>query len=234
MTMLDPLGDGISRVEHLDHMGDDLRVVNAARISFDRESHLECDETGQWLQEQDEKLIGFLAEHEHVSPFFHPQICLRITMPSFLAHQWWRSTVGVCRSEVYRRYVVAEPECYLPTTWRPRAANPKQGSGPSELDPGQQADLSAKVEKLHREIKALYRQALEGGVAPEMAQMILPQSTYTRWIETGSLHYFVRAHHLHTGPMAQRELTRYAEAVGRIVSELFPVSWKALSGCSAD
>jgi thymidylate synthase (FAD) len=73
---------------------------------------------------------------------------------------------------------------------------------------------------------------LEAGVAPEIAQMMLPQSTYTRWIETGSLHYYRRVHYLHTGAKAQRELTLYAEAVGSIVSELFPVSWKALSDCS--
>jgi len=229
MMTLDPLGDGISRVEHLDHMGDDLRVVNAARISFDRESHLVCDETGQWLQEQDEKLIGFLAEHEHVSPFFHPQVCLRITMPSFLAHLWWRSTVGVCRSEVYRRYVVAEPECYTPRQWRPRSQPLQDDGGARELDADHNAAVSERVEQLQQQIRTLYVQLVQEGVAPEMAQMILPQSTYTRWIETGSLHYFVRAHRLHTGPMAQRELTLYAEAVGRIVAGLFPVSWKALS-----
>lgn len=229
MMTLDPLGDGISRVEHLDHMGDDLRVVNAARISFDRESRLECDETGRWLQEQDEKLIGFLAEHEHVSPFFHPQICLRITMPSFLAHQWWRSTVGVCRSEVYRRYVASEPDCYLPPQWRLRPQHLKEGSGTGELSLERNTALSAGVERLYAEIKTLYAQMLEDGVAPELAQAILPQSTYTRWIETGSLHYFVRAHRLHTGPMAQRELRLYAETIGQIVAGLFPVSWKALS-----
>lgn len=229
MMTFDPLGDGISRVEHLDHMGDDLRVVNAARISFDRESHLECDDTGQWLQDQDEKLIGFLAENEHVSPFFHPQICLRITMPSFLAHQWWRSTVGVSRSEVYRRYVVAEPECYQPPHWRLRAQQPKAGSGTGELSAERQAALSVEVERLYRDIRTLYGQMIQEGVAPELAQAVLPQATYTRWIETGSLHYFVRACGLHTGPMAQRELRLYAEAVGEIVGGLFPVSWKALT-----
>ncbi len=227
MKKVDPLGDGISSVEYVDHMGDDLRVVNAARISFDKQSRFEVDETGFWLSPEDGRLIGFLAEHRHVSPFFHPQICLRIEMPAFLAHQWWRSTVGVCRSEVYRRYVISEPDCYQPKTWRLRGKAAKEGR--AQLDEGKANELSARIAKLQQEVKDLYREAVELEVAPELAQMILPQSTYTHWIETGSLHYYARIHALQTGQAAQRELTLYAEAVGQIISELFPVSWKALA-----
>ncbi len=228
MKKLDPLGDGLSGVEYVDHMGDDLRVVNAARISFDKQSRLEVDETGYWLAPEDGKLIGFLAEHRHVAPFFHPQVCLRIEMPVFLAHQWWRSTVGVCRSEVYRRYVVSEPDCYLPKTWRLKgsAAN---GSA-DRLDDAGTADLSARIERAQQLLKELYREAVDRDVAPELAQMLLPQSTYTRWIETGSLHYYARVFALQTGSAAQPELTRYAEAVGQVLAGLFPVSWKALTG----
>lgn len=221
MKKFDPLGDGISSVEYVDHMGDDLRVVNAARISFDKQSRMQVDETGHWLAAEDQKLIGFLAEHRHVSPFFHPQVCLRIEMPIPLAHQWWRSTVGVCRSEVYRRYVVSEPNCFLPKTWRLRGGG--QLAGPDATE------FSAKVERAQQMLKDLYREALAQNVVPELAQMMLPQSTYTHWIETGSLHYFARVFALQTGPAAQPELTLYAEAVARIVSELFPVSWKALA-----
>jgi thymidylate synthase (FAD) len=227
MKKFDPLGDGLSSVELVDHMGDDLRVVNAARICFDKQSHLEVDETGYWLSPEDGKLIGFLAEHRHVSPFFHPQVCLRIEMPSFLAHQWWRSTVGVCRSEVYRRYVVSEPDCYLPKTWRLKGS--MEATTNQRLDEAASRDLSTRIEQVQQQINALYREALAMNVAPELAQMILPQSTYTHWIETGSLHYYARVHALQTGAAAQPELRRYAEAVAQILSDLFPVSWKALT-----
>lgn len=227
MKKVDPLGDGISSVEYVDHMGDDLRVVNAARISFDKQSRFEVDETGFWLSPEDGRLIGFLAEHRHVSPFFHPHICLRIEMPAFLAHQWWRSTVGVCRSEVYRRYVIAEPDCYQPKTWRLR--NKAATEGRAELEDAQANAFSARIAKLQQEVKDLYREAVDMEIAPELAQMILPQSTYTHWIETGSLHYYARIYALQTGQAAQREVTLYAQAVGQIISELFPVSWKALT-----
>lgn len=228
MRKLDPLGDGLSNVEYIEHMGDDLRVVNAARMSFDKQSRLQADETGSWLSREDGKLIDFLAEHRHISPFFHPQVCLRIEMPVCLAHQWWRSTVGVCRSEVYRRYVVSEPDSYVPTAWRLKDQSAKQGS--ATLDAATAAELSAKFEQIHAQIKDLYRETLGLGVAPELAQMILPQSTYTHWLETGSLHYYARIYALQTGSAAQPELSLYANAVADILAELFPVSWKALMG----
>lgn len=227
MKKLDPLADGLSGVEYVDHMGDDLRVVNAARISFDKQSRLQVDETGFWLSPEDGKLIGFLAEHRHISPFFHPQICLRIEMPEYLAHQWWRSTVGVCRSEVYRRYVVSEPDCYLPKVWRLKGRAAAGTSG--YLEQEKAAGLSAKVAELHQRMKDLYREAVDMDIAPELAQMLLPQATYTRWLETGSLHYYARIYALQTQAAAQPELSRYAEAIGQIVAELFPVSWKALT-----
>lgn len=230
MRKLDPLGDGLSNVEYIEHMGDDLRVVNAARMSFDKQSRLQADETGSWLSREDGKLIDFLAEHRHISPFFHPQVCLRIEMPVCLAHQWWRSTVGVCRSEVYRRYVVSEPDCYVPATWRLKDQMARTDNG--ALDAGTAAKLSTKYEQLQAQIKDLYREALDLGIAPELAQLILPQSTYTHWLETGSLHYYARVYALQTGSAAQPELSLYAQAVAEILAELFPVSWRALTCAS--
>jgi thymidylate synthase (FAD) len=227
MRKIDPLGDGLSTVAYIEHMGDDLRVVNAARMSFDKQSRLQADETGSWLSREDGKLIDFLAEHRHISPFFHPQVCLRIEMPVCLAHQWWRSTVGVCRSEVYRRYVVSEPDCYLPRTWRLKNRTPNEAQG--VLDPAAAAALTAKFEQIQSQLTDLYRETLGLGIAPELAQLILPQSTYTHWLETGSLHYFARIYALQTGAAAQPELSLYAKAVAEILAELFPVSWKALT-----
>ncbi len=228
MRKLDPLGDGLSNVEYLEHMGDDLRVVNAARMSFDKQSHLQADETGSWLSPEDVRLVDFLAEHRHISPFFHPQVCLRIEMPVCLAHQWWRSSVGVCRSEVYRRYVVSEPDCYLPASWRLK--NQTANASGATLEPTKAAELAARFAHVQAQIKDLYRDTLNLGVAPELAQLVLPQSTYTHWLETGSLHYYARVYALQTGSTAQPELSLYAQAVGEILAELFPVSWKALKG----
>ncbi|HUL12507.1 MAG TPA: FAD-dependent thymidylate synthase [Methylococcaceae bacterium] len=223
----DPLDDGISCVQYVDHMGDDLRVVNAARASFDKESRYECDETGKWLLEEDKQLIEYLAGHEHISPFFHPQICVRINMPLFLARLWWRSTVGVCRSEVYRRYVTSKPQFYSPPSWR-RKANNAEDAMEETLEPAAAKAFSEQVESFYRQVQAMYAEALRLNIAPEIAHMILPQSMYTSWIETGSLYYFARVCGLQSSQSAQKELRLFAESVGKIALQLFPVSWAAL------
>lgn len=226
----DPLNDGNSCVEYIDHLGDDLRVVNAARVSFGKQCNFEFDETGKWLLDQDAQLIAYLAEHEHISPFFHPQICLRIAMPVFLARQWWRSTVGVSRSEVYRRYVWSEPKLFGPKHWRLRPNDPGQDSDSDEemLDADLAAKFANRVDEFYEKASELYREAIDLGITTEMANMLLPQSMYTSWIETGSLHYFARIRSLHACKSAQGEICLYTDAIRDIASRLFPVSWAAL------
>ena len=109
-------------VERLEVFGNDLTVVNAARVSFAKESHE--------FSEQDGKLIRYLAKHNHVTPFFHPQIRMRIKMPIFVAREWYRHQIGFARNEVSRRYVDSPPECYVPNAQdiRARDSNKKQGS----------------------------------------------------------------------------------------------------------
>ena len=202
-------------------MGDDLMVVNAARVSFHKES--------KQMTTGDTKLIQYLAKHEHISPFFHPQIQFRIKMPIFVAREWYRHQIGFSRNEVSRRYVDSEPECYIPEpeNIRARDSNKKQGSKDTPVEQSHAAYemMSSAIGVAMTEYKSL----LDIGVAPEIARMILPQSMYTEFIETGSLAAYARLYQLRTSPDAQREIQEYAKAIGTLLSEKFPVSWAALT-----
>lgn len=204
--------------------GNDLTVVNAARVSFAKES---VD-----FSEQDEKLVKYLAKHNHVSPFFHPQLRFRFKMPIFVAREWYRHQIGFARNEVSRRYVDSKPECWIPTPMQIRERDPKlkQGSKPTEVD---DSDTVHQLIKTHTEVNVmLYEDLLSRGVAPEIARCILPQSMMTEFIETGSLAAYARLYNLRTDPTAQREIRDYAEMIGKIIEPLFPVSWKALTSAS--
>lgn len=204
--------------------GNDLTVVNAARVSFAKES---VD-----FSEQDGKLVKYLAKHNHVSPFFHPQLRFRFKMPIFVAREWYRHQIGFARNEVSRRYVDSKPECWIPTPMQIRERDPKlkQGSKPTEVD---DSDTVHQLIKTHTEVNVmLYEDLLSRGVAPEIARCILPQSMMTEFIETGSLAAYARLYNLRTDPTAQREIRDYAEMIGKIIEPLFPVSWKALTSAS--
>jgi thymidylate synthase (FAD) len=211
-------------MELLDVFGNDLTVVNAARVSFAKES---TEFSGA-----DEKLIKYLAKHNHVSPFFHPQLRFRFKMPIFVAREWYRHQIGFARNEVSRRYVDSTPECWIPSPDQIRERDPKlkQGSKETQVD---NADEIHQLMKTHTEVNVmLYEDLLSKGVAPEIARCILPQSMVTEFIETGSLAAYARLYKLRTDPGAQREIRRYAEMIGEIIEPLFPVSWKALTSAS--
>lgn len=215
----DPLKDGISSVQLVDHMGSDLSVVNAARVSMAKE-HTELDTL------TDPKLISYLATHKHWTPFSHPQVQLRIKMPIFIARQWFKHMVGFTRNEVSRRYVDDTPELYIPTEWRGRAESVKQGSSDEVVNVG-----LLMVEHTDYWIATLdtYKDLLDKGVCPEQARMVLPQSMYTEFIETGSLAAYARLASLRLDPHAQKEIQWYAQAIDKVMSELYPVSWEALT-----
>lgn len=130
------------KVEYIDHMGSDLTVVNSARVSFDKESEWETvDDTSRnhitpikVLKESDKKLINYLANHKHTSPFRHPQATFRVSASIFVARQLVKHQVGMSWNEVSRRYVDSEPEFYAPTEWRKRAEDKKQGSSDDTVD----------------------------------------------------------------------------------------------------
>lgn len=209
-------------VEYLDHMGSDLEVVNAARVSFDKESDWEPDKI---LSEKDSKLIDYLAKHTHWSPFSHCYLKFRIKAPIFVARQLQKHTVGLAWNEVSRRYVDSEPEFYFPDTWRAKAENVKQGS--EGLIPNQE-NWTELVKYNISETVLDYLLAIKGGMCPEQARMILPQNTMTEWIWSGSLAAFARVVKLRTDPHSQYETSLVAHGIKYHLDNLFPVSTKAL------
>lgn len=216
---LDPLGDNISSVDLIDVMGNDLRVVNAARVSF-----------AKWkdeFDESDKKLLKYLAAHNHWTPFSHPQLCFRITAPLFVAREWFRHTVGFTRNEVSGRYVTTEKKFFVPKQWRLQSKSKKQGSD-GDIANLDNAKWKAKIKGLNAITLYQYNQMVTQGIAGEQARMILPQSMYTSWIETGSLYAYARLCKLRISPDAQQECRNYAEAVDELILPCFPNSWSVL------
>jgi thymidylate synthase (FAD) len=222
---------------YIDHMGSDLSVVNAARVSFGKKS--ECEDTrwvemGDWsgdmpvVNERDTKLIKYLAKHKHISPFGHCFASFHVKAPVFVARQLVKHKF-LRWNEISRRYVDDEPEFYVPDQWRGRSADKKQGSdGVVELEEfttksGHYPYYSS--EELCLEV---YAKLLEQGVAPEQARMVLPQSTMTEWYWSGSLDAFASVCNLRCKPDTQLETRLVAEQIDEVMAELFPVSWEAL------
>jgi thymidylate synthase (FAD) len=208
-------------VELLEVMGNDLMVVNAARVSFAKES--------TEFKDQDAKLIKYLATHNHTSPFFHPQIQFRIKMPLFVAREWYRHQIGFSRNEVSRRYVDNLPECWVPEPDDIRERDPKLKQGSKETASPYSEEIHLQMNHVTEYVIKIYVNMIENNVAPEIARTILPQSMYTEFIETASLAAYARLYKLRTSPDAQREIQKYARMVGDELSKKFPVSWAALT-----
>jgi len=202
--------------EYVDHMGTDLTVVNAARVSFDKHS--------TELTDGDAKLINYLARHKHWTPFGHPMITLRLKAPVFVRTQLFKHKVGFTENEVSRRYVDSEPEFYMPAVWRGRPKNGmKQGSDDQEI-----LIAEDRAKEVYDFCLNHYHGMLADGVAPEQARMVLPQSMYTEWYWTGSLAAYARMCGLRLDPHAQAETREIAQMCADIIQPLFPVSWEAL------
>lgn len=216
------------KAEYISHMGTDLTVVNAARVSFDKRSEYDYDPYNDLyvLSHQDQKLISYLAKHKHWTPFAHPQITVHVKAPLFVARQLGKHQVGMVWNEVSRRYVDSEPEFYTPDGWRKRAENVKQGSS-DELANGQLNKFALYNSLLERAID-IYESLIGGSVCPEQARMVLPQSMYTEWYWTGSLSAFARVCKLRLDPHTQKETRDVTQQISDIIKPLFPVSWKAL------
>lgn len=217
-----------SVVELIDSMGTDLTVVNAARVSFDKESSWGEHGEIKWLVEKDIKLIKYLAKHNHWSPFAHTSIQLRVTAPIFVARQLVKHQVGGVWNEVSRRYVDDEPTFYFPDVWRKRADNVKQGSSAEVLTTAHNY-IDSEMLAVCRQALESYNKALINNVAPEQARMILPQNTMTSWYWTGSLMFFHRVYKQRIDEHAQKETQEVAQQIGDICKQLFPVSWGALT-----
>lgn len=211
-------------VELVDSMGDDLRVANVARVSFNK-----------WKEEFDNKdarLIDYLAAHEHSSPFRHTAISIRCKVPVFLARQLGKHQAGLSWNEVSRRYVDAGIEYYVPDYWRSRPADGiKQGSGGKLVKYEScwgfdyiEEDYAAHLEDCIR----LYSNMVDEGVAPEMARMVLPQSMMVDYIWTGNLLAFFHVYRLRAGEGAQVEARDFAEKLKAVIEPIFPYCWRAL------
>jgi thymidylate synthase (FAD) len=222
---------------YIDHMGSDLSVVNAARVSFGKQSEWEVDYdndmfTGEnVLSERDAKLISYLAKHKHLSPFGHAFASFHVKAPIFVARQLVKHKF-LRWNEISRRYVDDEPEVYLPNVWRGKSKDKKQGSDDTvsidvtwyDRDDGYN---SWPEDSWFIALEA-YQKMLELGVAPEQARMVLPQSTMTEWHWSGSLDAFAAMCRLRCASDTQYETRVVADNISEKMGELFPVSWQAL------
>ena len=213
-------------VTYKGHMGNDLTVVNAARVSFGKESEWDYEESDaysfkQHMKAKDEKLIRYLAKHKHISPFGHCFASFHIKAPVFVARQLVKHKF-LRWNEISRRYVDHEPEFYVPTEWRGRSADKKQGSEGI-------VELGDVLEETHGQALVTYQELLNKGVCPEQARMVLPQSMMTEWYWSGSLDAFADMCNLRCKPDTQAETRFVADAISEEMEKLFPVSWEALT-----
>ena len=211
----------------VDHMGTDLSVVNAARVSMAKESEWEWPTLDQEvLPEKDAKLIKYLSEHNHWTPFGHAFATFRIKTPIFIARQLVKHQVGLCWNEVSRRYVDEEPEFWFPNSLRERPVGSiKQGSGGNHWASRQWLSL---LHQRCEETLTVYKNMIGDCVAPEDARIILPLNTHTEWIWSGSLAAWGRVCKLRISPHAQHATRELAEKISDAMTKLFPVSWSAL------
>jgi len=205
-------------VELIDSMGSDLSVVNAARVSFGKRK--------TEMSAGDEKLIKYLAKHNHWSPFAHAQIQFRIKAPIFVARQLVKHQVGLVWNEISRRYVDTDVEFYEVDKWRGKPIDKKQGSGDTLEDKHGICQWSKT--KIENSALESYKGLLGQGVAPEQARMILPQSMMTEWYWSGTLYAFARVCNLRCASDAQYETRIVANLINKECGILFPISWTEL------
>ena len=206
------------QVDYVDHLGSDINVVNAARVSF-------AKEVEEFDLEKDSKLINYLAKHNHFTPLCHTSVTIRVKAPIFMARQFVKHQIGLVWNEESRRYIDDEPEFYIPKEWRGRPVNAKQGSAGILEGSDLYTDF---VVSQTKDALDLYERLLESNVAPEQARMVLPQNVMTNWMWTGSLVAFARVVKLRTDSHAQEEAQVLASMIDEAIKDLYPVSWKAL------
>lgn len=210
------------KVQLIDSMGNDVSVVNAARVSFAKEA--------KEFSERDEKLIKYLADHNHWTPFSQVQYQVRISCPIFVARQWFKHQIGITRNEVSRRYVDFKPEFYQTRLWRKRPENKKQGSSDTSFFSETELDTVGYIyNDAVRHASDAYYAMIDKGVAPEQARAVLPQAMYTEWVETGSLAAAARIVSLRDQDDAQKEIRDLAIMLANELKNIAPVSWKALT-----
>ena len=210
-------------VRYIDHMGSDLSVVNAARVSFGKKSEwMPRINYGEELvlKPKDAKLIKYLAKHQHKSPFNHTFVTFHVKAPIFVARQLQKHEY-MPWNEISRRYVDNKPEFYQPEEWRGRSADKKQGSDGT-------VKSNANVPYFNDTMLGVYTQLLDEGVAPEQARMVLPQSMMTEWYWSGTLFAFAKMSSLRLKEDTQEETQLVAQKIALTMAKIYPVSWEAL------
>ena len=235
-------------VRLVDTLGNDLSVVNAARVSYDKEV--------EELSPKDERLLTFLANNDHTSPFRHAALTFEVYAPLMVARQWWKYAVASSHvddqngwNESSRRYITEEAEFYVPDTneWRSAPENSKQGSGPA-IDSVSDEEFTSMLlddsvdwnvprlgnyytKQLNHMVKLgelYYEQAIQNGVAPELARLFLPAyGMYVRWRWTTSLHGVLNFLDQRIPHDAQSEIRQYAVAVQELSRGAFPKTFEA-------
>lgn len=241
------------KAEYVDHMGDDLSVVNAARVSFDKVSewdtrldhYAETNDITEWecdgwelmaestsgdvykrISDADTRLINYLARHNHWSPFAHTSISLRMGAPVPIRTQCFKHKQGFVENEESRRYISSRPDVFVPEFFRSApVGNVKQGSGETHYDSDAWIDV---YKEMTQEAVGTYMQMIQDGVCPEQARFILPQGCIVNWIWTGNLASFARFYKERTYEKAQKETQDLARMVADIIKPLYPVSWAAM------
>lgn len=223
----DPLRDGKSKIQLINHMGNDLSIVNDARASFEKESLV--------LQDKDINLINYLIQHNHTSPFRGVVFKFKIKAPLYVCRQWWKHVIASNHNddqlgwnEKSFRYVLIEDgdEFYIPKTFRKQSKNNKQSSdGLIEEN-----DLAIAVyETQCRSSYQAYSKLLELGVGREQARGVLAPSVYTSWIWTVSLQALLHFINLRRGSDAQSEIVAYAEAIVELIEPIVPVAIQSMN-----
>ena len=221
------------KVTYIDHMGSDLSVVNAARVSFGKKSEMVCTDlqVGTWeLKPQDTKLIRYLAKEKHYSPFNHTFVTFHVKAPIFVARQLQKHEYMIW-NEISRRYVDSDPEFYKPKTWRGRSYDKKQGSSETIVEgvsTVKWTNGNSTLRDVAQVCLAEYKYLIFKGVAPEQARMVLPQSTMTEWYWSGTMKAVHKMCSLRCKPDTQLETQIVANHIDEEMAKLFPVSWEAL------
>lgn len=227
MNQINVLDKGYVRL--VDTLGNDLSVVNAARVSYDKES--------EEFTTKDEKLIKFLVREGHTSPFRHAALTFEVYAPLFVARQWWKYAVSSTHvddqngwNESSRRYITEAEEFYVPSasSWRSKPENSKQGSGePIHFSNG--AYYTNKLNELIVQGTKLYHDAMSDNIAPEIARLFLPAyGMYVRWRWTTSLQGVMTFLDQRLEHDAQKEIQDYAIAIKDLSHQAFPETFKAL------
>lgn len=213
----DPLQDGISLVEYVDHMGNDASVVRSARVSYAK------DKT-PFDPEKDRKLIKYLLDNNHGTPFEANSVTLNITLPIYIARQWIRHRVGVSFNEMSLRYTEATDSFYIPKQLYHQDKKNRQGSA-EPLNHELNKDCLLAIGLCNKAAFDTYKTLIDSGVSKEHARMVLPVNLYTRWYFTFNLRSIMHWYSLRADLHAQLEIRKYADCISEIMRELFPISW---------